>query len=112
MSREFQHTIPLLVPMFELFENLEVNGIGLSSINYITVGQVCVDEAYRGQGIFKNLYHAFRTLHQPDYELAVTEIAAKNMRSMSAHTRIGFKFLHQYTAPDGEVWNIVYWDWK
>ena len=112
MTRKFEKSIPILIPMFELIDQLEYENKQLKDYQYIVVGQVCVGNGFRGQGIFDGLYAQYKDVYAGKYELAVTEIAALNTRSMAAHQRVGFKFLHQYTAPDGQVWNIVTWNWK
>jgi hypothetical protein len=45
------------------------------------------------------------------YTFAVTEIASSNLRSLSAHRRVGFQTIHEYKAPDGENWCIVLLEW-
>lgn len=104
--------IPVLRPMFAVFEELSFIGKPLYYFRYIVVGQVCVDKRYRGTGVLDNCYAFYRTTFQPDYDFAITEIDATNLRSLAAHKRIGFQELHRYTAPDGKEWVIVLWDWN
>lgn len=112
MTAAAKDDIPVLRPMFEMFDGIAVNGKPVSSCNYIVVGQVCVDRNHRGQGILDNCYLAYRHAFKPKYDFAVTEIATRNTRSIAAHKRIGFEALHRYKAPDGEEWSIVVWDWR
>lgn len=112
MTQEFEHDIPILVPMFDAFNQIEYQDKKLKNLSYITVGQVCVASTHRSKGIFDGLYNTFREIFEKDYAMAVTEISVRNRRSLSAHARVGFKPLHQYTAPTGEVWQIVVWDWR
>ena len=107
MDSQFRNSVPILVPMFDLFDSIEIDGIPLKDLKYITVGQVCVAEEFRGRGTFSGLYNSFKKCFSEEYNLAITEISDKNKRSMAAHKKVGFEFLKKYTAPDGEIWNVV-----
>lgn len=112
MTEASKHTIPVLRPMFTIFENLEIDGKPFQHFRYMVVGQVCVAKAYRGQGVFDACYAFYKERFRIKYDFAVTEIDATNLRSLAAHRRIGFKELHRYTAPDAKNWVIVWWDWR
>ncbi len=112
MSSAMREAVPILRPMFHVFDAMSYQHQPLSTYRYIVVGQVCVAEAYRGQGLFDAMYNGYRALLSPKYDFAVTEIATRNQRSNRAHQRVGFECLHTYHAPDGEEWNIVLWDWR
>jgi hypothetical protein len=112
MTREAKADIPVLVPMFELFEIIFYDSRKLSEYNYIVVGQVCVDKEYRGQHVLDNCYAEYRRQFSSRYEMAVTDIVSSNLRSINAHKRIGFKELHTFTDPEGTEWVIVAWDWR
>jgi GNAT superfamily N-acetyltransferase len=111
MTAAARSLIPVLVPMFYMFEQAEWKGKPVSAYLYIVVGQVCVDKDYRGRGVLDACYAAYRNYYKPTYTFAITEIAVRNTRSIKAHQRIGFKEVRRYTAPDGEVWSIVAWEW-
>lgn len=111
MPESFRNTIPVLVPMFEEMDSLRYGGEKLSG-NYIVSGQVCVDEAFRGQGVFGGLYASYQEFYQTEFKYLLTEISQRNQRSLKAHQRVGFETIHSYQAPDGEVWDIVLWDWR
>lgn len=42
MLNSFSNMIPALVPMFEMFENIQFQGKKLSEYNYYVMGQICV----------------------------------------------------------------------
>ena len=111
MTEKSKSDIPVLVPMFELFESIQYKNKLLSQYNYMVVGQVCVDKRYRGQGVLDKCYDLYVKTFRPRYDFAVTEIATSNQRSLNAHKRIGFKTIHEYVAPDGEKWAIVVLEW-
>ena len=101
--------IAVLVPMFDQFNKLELNGRALINYKYIVVGQVCVDKKHRGKGVLEEMYQVYREAFINRYDFAITEIAARNVRSLRAHARIGFRELSRYVGPDNEDWVIVYW---
>jgi len=111
MTARSRFEIPVLMPMFEMFEQITWQNKKIADYRYIVVGQVCVAEGYRGQGIFDACYEAYRNCFKNKYEFAITEIATRNQRSIKAHKRVGFETVHRYEAPDGEAWDIVLWKW-
>ena len=111
MTEESKLDIPVLVPMFDLFESIRYKNKLLSQYHYMVVGQVCVDKKYRGQGVLDKCYDLYVRTFRKRYDFAVTEIATSNQRSLNAHKRIGFKIIHEYVAPDGERWAIVVLEW-
>jgi predicted GNAT superfamily acetyltransferase len=111
MTAHSRYDIPILMPMFEMFEEVEYQNKKIADQRYIVVGQVCVAEGYRGQGIFDACYSAYRNCFKDKYDFAITEIALRNQRSINAHKRVGFESIHEYAAPDGEKWSIVVWKW-
>lgn len=111
MTAAARNLIPVLVPMFNMFERIDRNGKPVSAYPYIVVGQVCVDKDYRGQGVLDACYAAYRDYYKQHCDFAITEIAVRNTRSIKAHHRIGFTEAQRYTAPNGEEWSIVVWEW-
>ncbi|HEV7347593.1 GNAT family N-acetyltransferase [Telluribacter sp.] len=101
--------IPDLQPMFEIIDEVEWNGKYLRDYRYYVMGQICVDEKYRGQGIFDGLYQKHKELYSAGYELLVTEISTSNPRSQRAHERVGFCTIHTHLDHVDE-WNIVAWE--
>ena len=112
MTREARNDIPVLIPMFEAFDNFVYDNKKISEYKYIVVGQVCIAEAWRGQGILDDCYTAYKKHFRNKYDFAITEIHIKNKRSINAHYRIGFNSVHIYLDPKGDEWNIVLWDWR
>ena len=112
MTKMSRLDIPVLIPMFELFDTVSYNGKRISEYNYLVVGQVCVDKTWRGKGILDRCYAAYREYYSTKYDFAITEIANTNRRSLNAHRRIGFKEINTYVSPDKTEWVVVLWDWK
>ncbi|MFT3824481.1 MAG: GNAT family N-acetyltransferase [Chitinophagaceae bacterium] len=111
MPKECSQIIPVLVPMFKVLENINWKGKSLDQQRYYVMGQICVDKAYRGQGLFDLLYHAHRDFYADKYDCIVTEIATRNLRSMRAHARVGFETIHTY-LDETDQWAVVLWDWR
>lgn len=108
MTREFAPQVPVLLPMFDLLENLSWRGQSLRDSRWFVMGQVCVAEKYRGQGVFDGLYRHLRTVCRPDFDLVITEVAERNARSLNAHRRVGFETFHVYAdGTTGETWHLI-----
>jgi predicted GNAT superfamily acetyltransferase len=111
MTQQSKYDIPILAPMFEVFNEVIYRGKKISEFHYLVVGQVCVAKEFRGKGILDECYKEYKKRFDKKYEFAITEIAQQNVRSMKAHQRIGFKTILQYRESNGTDWNIVLWDW-
>ncbi|MEM8527515.1 MAG: GNAT family N-acetyltransferase [Bacteroidota bacterium] len=111
MLEQFKDRIPILVPMFEKVNQLAWNNCIIGEMEYFIMGQVCVEKAWRGKGIFSGLYRQMKTELAERFDCIITEIATRNTRSMRAHEKVGFEVLEIY---EGEIeeWAIVGWDWK
>jgi ribosomal protein S18 acetylase RimI-like enzyme len=111
MPVAFKKDVPVLLPLFEMLENVSYKGKKIVDYSYYVMGQICVDEAYRGMGIFDRLYAKHKEIYSNQFDICVTEIASRNKRSMKAHQRVGFEIVHTFQDKLDE-WNIVVWDWK
>jgi hypothetical protein len=111
MTKKSGNDIPILIPMFEAFDKIVFKGKPVNRWKYIVVGQVCVDKAYRGTGVFDQCYAEYKKAYGKKYDFVITEIAASNTRSLQAHKRIGFKEIDSYLAPDKTQWIVVVWEW-
>lgn len=103
--------IPVLEPMFASFENLDYKGGPLKSFSYYVMGQICIDKAHRGQGIFDKLYAGHKETYGAQFDCVVTEVATRNARSIRAHQRVGFDTIHKYTD-ETDDWEVMVWGWK
>lgn len=104
MVKDFKKDIDVLKPMFQhVDEHLD------SKVNYIVMGQICVDKAYRKQGVFRGLYNAMKANLKDEYDIIVTEVDKKNIRSLNAHFAIGFMELFTYHS-NNQDWILIYLD--
>lgn len=112
MTEKSKFDLPVLIPMFKVFDEIIYKNRLISDYNYIVVGQVCVKKEYRGKSILDNCYLTYKNIFINKYDFAITEISLENRRSFNAHTRIGFKEIYRYIDPVKTEWSIVIWDWK
>ena len=110
MLNSFRNDVPILAPMFNHMDTI-MESKGLLSLNYLIMGQICIDKTYRKQGLFKRLYHYFKTELQSQFDAVITEVSIKNTRSLEAHKAVGFQVLDQHTV-DGQDWELIIWRWK
>ena len=111
MTKEFRNDIPVLIPMFEMIDQLIYAGEPLSNQKYFVMGQVCIAKDFRGFGIFDLLYNKLKQQLSSSFKLCITEVASRNIRSIKAHERVGLKTIHVYTDWRGEKWEIMLWKW-
>ena len=111
MTQAFGKEVPVLIPMFELIEKFSYKERKLNETSYFVMGQVCIEKAYRGKGLFKGLYQQLISQTKADFDYMITEVATRNLRSMKAHAKVGFVLLHTY-MDDGEEWAMVILDLK
>ena len=97
--------------MMHHLETLQYKNKSLQQYKFYVMGQICIDENYRGRGVFQLLYQHHKKLFEHNFDFVVTEISTSNTRSMRAHEKIGFKTIHTYKDALDE-WNVVLWDWK
>ena len=110
MLCECKNLVPELESMFQGFDSLQWKGKPLNEYDYYVMGQICIDKAYRGQGLFELLYNKHKDVYQSEFDFIITEVATRNTRSMNAHKRIGFETIDTYKDHIDE-WEVVVWDW-
>lgn len=104
MPRETRALLPILEPMFRRLDVL------LPDERFYVMGQVCVAASHRGTGVFDELFRVHRERYAATHASLVTEIAARNTRSMRAHARVGFELLERY-RDEVDDWALVRWRW-
>jgi len=101
MHPKFADGIEVLKPMFT-----EINKIISGNLQYIIMGQICVDKKYRKRGIFRGLYDFMKQELQTTFDNIITEVDAENVRSLNAHLAVGFEILKEYDA-NNKHWIII-----
>ena len=100
-----------MADLFNVIDTKTYKGQLLKEVNYVVVGQLCVGEGYRGQGLVKRLYDHFRDCLSSQYEYLITDVAQSNTRSLNAHKKSGFQVIDTLVYA-GIGWDIVLWDWR
>lgn len=109
MHVSLKNDIPSLIPMFNIFNETCYQGKPLDCYSFIVGGQVCVDKAFRGQGLLKRLYVETKNRLPSGFQLCVTEVSARNSLSLKAHLKMGFEEIKTY-QDDKEVWRVIAWN--
>jgi GNAT superfamily N-acetyltransferase len=109
MTSAMQDELESLTPMFKEFKRSSYRDKSLTEYKFVVGGQVCVDKGFRGQGLLSKLYHETRNQVHSQYQLCITEIAQRNLRSLQAHQKMGFEIIRTY-RDEKELWDIVAWD--
>ncbi len=111
MLTQFRHDIPVLIPMFEIIDQIDYQGQSLAQTPYFVMGQICIDKPYRGSEVFQELYQTMKKHMAPHFPYVITEVAVRNPRSLRAHYKAGFQNIYEYST-DQEDWVILLWDWN
>jgi ribosomal protein S18 acetylase RimI-like enzyme len=110
-TKEVRNGHDLMADLFNVIDTKTYKGQLLKEVNYVVVGQLCVGEGYRGQGLVKRLYDHFRDCLASEYEYLITDVAQANVRSLNAHKKSGFQVIDTLVYA-GIGWDIVLWDWR
>ncbi len=106
MHPKFANKVEVLRPMFK-----EISTVHPKNNSYMVMGQICISKAFRGQGIFRQLYQTMKEAVQPEFKQIITEVDAENERSLRAHYAVGFQELKTYRSGDRN-WNLIGLRWQ
>jgi len=107
-SRSFH---PDLDNFFKNLDSIVYLGKPFNEHKFYCMGQICIDQAYRGKGVFQMLYQKHKQVYSSSYDFLLTEISTSNFRSLHAHYKIGFVRVFTYKDKVDE-WDVVVWPWK
>jgi len=110
LTRECIPVYPAMAHTMEHVSGISYKGQLLSGSRLYLMGQICVREGYRGQGVVGLLYDFHRHAFSDRYDMLVTEISPTNPRSLKAHEKVGFRIIDRYREGQDE-WIVVLWDW-
>ena len=111
MARQLRDKIPILKPMWVKLDELAFGNVKISNSKFYIMGQICIDIAYRGHGIFAKLYNMHKVEFRSDNDYCITEVSADNLRSLNAHEKVGFVNIHSFSDKT-DTWNILLLDLK
>ncbi len=101
MHPDFSKEIPILLSMLE-----QLKVVLPHEESFIIMGQICIDKAYRRQGVFRRLYKTMKKSLSSTFKLIVTEVDGRNKRSLNAHLACGFTTKKKYQS-DGRDWYLI-----
>lgn len=111
MPKEARALLPILEPMFAIIERLSPGALSATpDARWYVMGQIAVAQSHRGTGVFDALYAEHRARYRRRFDVVVTEVATRNVRSLRAHLRVGFRTVLTYRDATDE-WALVAWDW-
>lgn len=105
--KEIKKEIPLLTLLIDETDLCEFDGKQLYTASYVIMGQICIAKTYRGRGVFAGLYTEMKQRMRNQFDFIITEISAKNYRSLKAHAKVGFELLKKHIDENGDEWDIV-----
>lgn len=108
---EARNIFPPMESMFALLERAQWKNKPFADYQFYEMGQICVDKAYRGKGVFDMLYQQHKKSYSHRYDLLVTSIATRNHRSLKAHEKVGFETAI-IQSDELDEWALVVWDWR
>ena len=97
--------------LIDRLSTISFNSKKLKNVNYALVGQLCIKKEYRGMDIVKKIYDFYKKEYSKKYQYLITDIDEKNKRSLSAHLKIGFQIIDNFSWGDSN-WNIILWNWN
>ncbi|KAI9345664.1 hypothetical protein BDR26DRAFT_856417 [Obelidium mucronatum] len=69
----------------------QYDGKPMKDIRYIVVAQLCVAKAFRGQRLAQKMYERYSLeYHERGYEMAMTDVAHDNAKSLKTHKYAGW----------------------
>jgi len=111
LTKDCAAIYPSLDTMLEYAATVTYKGRPLTEQSFYIMGQICVDIAYRGQGVVNQLYEFHKQQFSSLYNMLVTEISVNNPRSLKAHKKVGFNIIDTHLDHEG-TWDLVAWDWS
>lgn len=108
-AQEFNVGFPLLAAMLGALPGLTCLGRSLDSPRSCVYGPVCVDRAFRGQGVFRGLIDQLKKELAGRYDCAVAFIAKDNARSLGAHVDgLGMSLAGEFEHAGKAYWIIAF----
>ena len=108
-SWQFWSKWPLFQYMIANLPNTQYLGQTLTTENSYQYGPVCIDMAYRGQGVLQKLFaHSARQMNKR-YPILITFINHVNPRSFKAHTeKVGLEVIKDFSFNGNNYYELGY----
>jgi len=90
---------PIVRAMLDLAETIETNGKPIAAQRWALRGPVCIDEAFRGCGIYTSFNATTGEFYRDRYDIGVVFVAADNPRSLhTTTTKLGARSLATFAV--------------
>lgn len=108
-SWEFWSKWPLFQHMIADLPNVSYLGQTLNTQNSYQYGPVCIDMAYRGQGVLKDLFRYSTSQMSSRFPILITFINQINERSFAAHTKkVGLEVIKTFSFNGNQYYELGY----
>lgn len=108
-SWDFWSKWPLFQQMIADLTNVSFQGQSLNTQNSYQYGPVCIDMAYRGQGVLEELFRYSTSQMSKRYPVLITFINQINERSFAAHTRkVGLEVIKTFSFNGNQYYELGY----
>ena len=108
-SWEFWSKWPLFQHMIADLPNVSYLGQTLNTQNSYQYGPVCIDMAYRGQGVLKALFRYSTSQMTSRFPILITFINQINERSYAAHTqKVGLEVIKTFSFNGNQYYELGY----
>jgi L-amino acid N-acyltransferase YncA len=106
---EYSRQFPILAAMIATFDRVTFLGNVLADARVAIYGPVCVDSAFRGRGVFRELINKLKEELAGRFEVAVAFVAKGNSHSVAAHVDgLGMTVLGDYVFEAGRYWIVAF----
>lgn len=95
-SVEFNQNFRLPAAMTARFQHVSYKGRLVSNYTTVVAGPVCVDQNYRGKGIFESMYVCLIETVPAKYDLIAALVSTINPRSIHAHEKVGLETVDRF----------------
>ena len=98
---------PIFPFMIKRLTGQEFGETIISDTNTFQYGPVCIDEAYRGTGLFNQLFEGMRLEMAKRFSVGLTFINQVNIHSWHAHTKkLGMELIDTFTYNGNEYYTL------
>lgn len=98
---------PIFPFMIERLAGKKFGNIIISDTNTFQYGPVCIDEKYRGTGLFNQLFEGMRIEMAKRFPVGLTFINQVNTHSYHAHTKkLGLKMIETFSFNRNEYYSL------
>jgi hypothetical protein len=100
---------PIFPVMEAMLPNLIFKNQKITTENTFQYGPICIDIAFRGTGLFQQLFAFMQTSMRSQFNIGVTFINKINLRSYQAHTtKLGMQVINEFTFNNNQYYYLAF----